>query len=180
MSTLLSVPDIIDLGDISTSLSLNYQAKGSLFGTRKTFTAGETIALVTDALRWQWDGFPDITEVLASASITINTIGDEGQTITVLINDPNLGIISLGTYTILASDTTTAITATNISAVLQSNTYGYGVSVIGNAITIVAPQGYGSSINGVSPNCVITDIYFISTESNDILTTENNENLIIE
>lgn len=58
MGQQLSIPDIIDIGDISVSLALGYQQQGALFGPRKTYTAGETIALVTDALRWQYQGNP--------------------------------------------------------------------------------------------------------------------------
>jgi hypothetical protein len=176
----LSIPDIIDLGDISTPLALNYQADGSLFGPRKTYTAATTIALVTDALRWQWEGFPDITEVRATSTITIDTIGEEGQTITVTVNDPILGNISLGSYTITSSDTTVNITATNIANALSNNSYGYGISVTNDEITITAGEFLGSSINGITPVCTITNVFFISTESDDIITTENNINLITE
>ena len=176
----LSINEIIELGDISTSLSLNYQANGALFGPRKTYTAATTIATVTDALRWQWAVFPDIIEVRATATISIDTIGDEGQTITVYIDDPILGNISLGTYTITASDTTTDLTAANLAAVLSLNSYGYIITVVDSIITIEAPEGLGALINGISPNCVITDVYLISTESNEVITTENNNNLITQ
>jgi len=176
----LSIPDIIDLGDISTPLALNYQADGSLFGPRKTYTAATTIATVTDALRWNWAGFPDITEVRATATISIDTIGDEGQTITVYINDPIQGNISLGTYTISASDTTIDLTAANLAAELALNSYGYVITNVNNVITIEAPEGLGALINGISPNCVITDVYFISTELDEVIITQNNLNLITQ
>lgn len=176
----LSVPEIIDLGDISVPLSLNYQANGALFGPRKAYTAPTTIAIVTDALRWQWAGFPDITEVRATATITIDTLGDTGQIITVTVNDPIHGNITLGQYEITDSDTTTNITAQNIANALESNTYHYIISVLNNVITIEAPEFYGALINGITPVCTITIIDFIATESNDRLITENNLNIITE
>jgi hypothetical protein len=85
---ILNVDEIIDLGDISNPLAANYQANGNIFGPRKAVTAPQTIALITDALRWQWEAFPDISEVRATATITKDTTGDTGQIITVTIDDP--------------------------------------------------------------------------------------------
>lgn len=177
----LSVPEIIELGDISVSLSLNYQANGTLFGPRKAFTAPTTIALVTDALRWQWDGFPDITEVRATATITIDTLGDTDQIITVTIVDPVLGTtITLGSYTLTDSDTTTDLIAQNLASELELNIYHYSISVNNSVITIEAPEFYGALINGIYPICTITEIDFLTTESDDRLITENNLNIITE
>lgn len=176
----LSILDIIELGDISTPLALNYQADGALFGPRKTYTAAPTIALVTDALRWQWAGFPDITEVQATATITIDTIGEDGQVLTVEINDPILGYITIGSYTITSADTTTNITATNVANALNSNPYGYSFSATNNVITATAPQLYGALINGIYFDCSISTIGFIATESDEVIQTENNLNLITE
>jgi hypothetical protein len=64
----LSISDIIKLGDISVPLSSNYQVNGNLFGKRLAFTAPITIAIVTDALRWQYEGFPTIGDNLATES----------------------------------------------------------------------------------------------------------------
>lgn len=64
----LTIPEIIELGDISVPLSANYKSNGSLFGTRFVFTAPVTIAVVTDALRWQYEAFPTIGQNLATES----------------------------------------------------------------------------------------------------------------
>ncbi len=53
-----TIQEIIDLADMSVSLSGNYQEKGNLFEKRLAYTAPQTIALVTDALRWQNEGQP--------------------------------------------------------------------------------------------------------------------------
>jgi hypothetical protein len=176
----LSIPDIIDLGDISTPLALNYQADGSLFGPRKTYTAATTIALVTDALRWQWEGFPDITEVRATATISIDELGDEGQILTVEINDPIKGYITLGSYTITSADTTLDITAANIANALNSNVYGYYFSYASNVITAEAPEFYGALINGIYLDLSISVIGFLATELDEVIITQNNINLITQ
>lgn len=64
----LSIPEIIKLGDISVPLSSNYQANGDLFGKRLAFTAPSTIALVTDALRWQYEGTPTDSTLRGTAN----------------------------------------------------------------------------------------------------------------
>lgn len=176
----LSIPEIIELGDISVPLSANYQAKGNLFGERLAFTAPQTIALVTDALRWQWAGFPDIQEVAATATITIDTTGDTGQIITVTVNDPIQGTITLGSYTLTDSDSLPVTIADNLGNVLALNTNHYGVSILNNVITLTAPFGDGALINGISPVCTISQIGFLSTKSNDRIITQNNLNIITQ
>lgn len=46
----------IERGDISTYLSANYVSNGALFGARKAPISPVTIAIVTDALRWGYEG----------------------------------------------------------------------------------------------------------------------------
>lgn len=176
----LSISETIRLGDISVPLSANYQAKGNLFGERLAFTAPQTIALVTDALRWQWAGFPDIQEVAATATITIDTIGDTGQIITVQVNDPIQGLITLANYTLTDSDSLPVTIADFLASALSFNTYNYGVSVLDNVITLTAPFGDGALINGVSPLINITQIGFLSTKFNDRIITQNNLNIITQ
>lgn len=176
----LTIPEIIELGDISVPFSANYQAKGSLYGTRLAFTAPQTIALVTDALRWHWAGFPDIQEVSATATIIIDSTGDTGQIITVTVNDPLQGVVTLGSYTLTDGDTTIDIIATNLAAALELNTYHFGVSVLNNVITLIAPFGDGALINGVSPVCNTTQIEFLATKFNERIITQNNLNIITQ
>ena len=180
----LQVPEIIEVGDISVPLSANYQADASLFGTRFDFTAPTTIAVVTDALRWQWAAFPDHPEVRAVGYLTIDTIGDIGDIITVYVNDPFLGVITLGGYTLSSLDTTTNLIASHLGTALAANSYGYAVSFAFNVITIVAAEGTGALING-NNNLFYTVVSivpgsFIATEGDDPIITENDLNLIIE
>jgi hypothetical protein len=144
---ILSVPEIIELGDISTTLALNYQANGSLFGPRKTYTAPTTIATVTDALRWGWTANPDVTEVPASATLTVDTLGNTGDVCDVYVNEPGNQIL-LGSYTQLITDTTTALYAASLASALSANTYGYVIAVNNSTITITARPGLGALMNG--------------------------------
>lgn len=145
--TRLTVPDTIELADVSIYLSANYQGNGNLFGERLATTAPQTIALVADALRWHYESFPAISITDAVGSITVDNVGNDGDTITVLVHDVILGTIILGTYIKNSSDTTTSILATHIAAAL-TNLNGYTVTVLNNIITITVRPGLGSSMNG--------------------------------
>lgn len=145
--SILSVPEIIELGDISTSLALNYQANGALFGPRKTYTAPTTIATVTDALRWGWASNPDVTEVAASATLTVDSLGVTNSGCYVYVNEPTRQI-ELGYYEQQVTDTTTSIYAQSLANVLSANTYGYVISVNNSTITVTAPPGLGALMNG--------------------------------
>ena len=168
-----TVDEIIDFGKVSIGLSANYQANGEIFGKRLATTAPNTIAIVTDALNWQWEDFPTTPEIDATATITIDTIGDPGDTIEVFVVDPFYGTISLGVYIITLGDTTTTITATNVAALLATNIYGYGATSNNNVVTVTARGGLGASINGGNNIYVV-----ISSQSN--LAAENNDNIITE
>jgi len=177
----LTIDDIIKIGDISVPLSANYEGDGDLYGKRLATTDPLTIALVTDALRWQWQSFPDIPEVRATATMTITDVSNSLEsTIEVFINDPNLGLISLGSYTMQPSDTTTTIAATNIANALNSNVYGFSASSSNNVVTIVAAENLGSSINGYNIIYTIVDPTLLIAENNDYLITENSYYLTTE
>jgi hypothetical protein len=59
----LSPGQVIEIADLSVSLAANYQAEGSLYGPRKATSAPQTIAIVADALRWNFDAFDDAESV---------------------------------------------------------------------------------------------------------------------
>jgi hypothetical protein len=177
----LTIPETIELGDISVPLSANYQTNSSLFGKRFAFTAPTTIATVTDALRWQWAGFPDIAEVKATGNITIDSTGDTGQIITVFINDPFLGILNTGSYTLTDSDVSADIIASSLGSVLSANTYQYEIVVVNNVINITAAPETGALINGGNNIFVnITQIGFLADDLGDRIITQNNLNIITQ
>lgn len=63
MSNQLTIAQTVAIGDVSIYLADNDNAVGSLFGKRVAANGSALlIAIVTDALRWQNDGYPsDIT-----------------------------------------------------------------------------------------------------------------------
>ena len=143
----LTIEQIIELGDISVPLSANYQDKGKLFGERMVDTAPVSIAIVTDALRWQNDAFPNTDAANAVGSIEITSDATRfGMLITVLVDDPTLGIITLGGYTQQPGDTTSTI-AQNLQTALSSNTYGYTISRLNDTVVIEARSGLGTLMN---------------------------------
>lgn len=148
MAGVNSVSTIIDLAKKSQYLALVDITNGGLYGggidqrlPQKIYWNRKSVERVQDL-----DGI--YSEVRATATITINTIGETGVTYEVIVNDPEFGSISLGTYTQVGGDTTTAILASNIRAELANNAYDYKISVDGSVITITAPEMYGATING--------------------------------
>jgi hypothetical protein len=176
----LTIDKIIKIADMSVPLSADYETEGELYGKRLATTAPESIAIVADALRWHWEGFPDIPEVRATASITIDTVGDGGDIIYVQVNDPFLGVISLGNYTLTSSDTTTNLIATHLGLVLFGNQYGYAISVYQNVITIEAAEGTGALINGNNLLVTITSPGFLTTQNGNRLITQNGKYIITQ
>ena len=80
-----SIPQTVIRGDISTYLAANYNSRGTLFGGTKAPVSAVTIALVTDALRFGYDGGAQTDESLrATANYLIwltNMWGQEAQAI---------------------------------------------------------------------------------------------------
>lgn len=176
---ILSVPQIIDIGDISTYLSGNYIAQGQAYGDRLSQDMNKTIAMVTDALRWQWAAFPDVAEVRAVGSVTIHAIGDEGDNIAVYVNDPELGVIMLGQYTQSPTVYDPEDIAYELSVSMSTNPYGYQIIYPnGNnydSISVIAREGLGASINNDNHLFIIitpTPAEFICAESGNRLLTQ--------
>lgn len=146
----LTIEEIIQLGDISVPLSANYTDNGKLFGGRSTSDSPTptTIAMVTDALRWQNDSFPNLEALDAIGSIEITTLSTRfGMHITVYVDDPVFGLIILGNYVQQPTDTTTDILAQSIADALALNTYGYTISRQNSTVLITARPGLGTIMN---------------------------------
>lgn len=59
MAAIPTIAETIDIGDASVFLSGNDNSKGSLFGKRLASpTSPVLIAIVTDAIRWEYDTYP--------------------------------------------------------------------------------------------------------------------------
>lgn len=69
MSALLTIPVIINIGDVSIYLSANDNASGVLFGRRLSSPKSSLeIAMATDALRWGYEGNPAATTLRGTAN----------------------------------------------------------------------------------------------------------------
>jgi len=178
---MLTIPQIIEIAKISQYLSENDIAKKGLYGGGMDLLLPRKIYCVRKNVEWQQDVNPSVAEVNAVGYITIDDIGEEGNTIEVFVNDPVLGVISLGIYTRSASDTDTTILATNIASAIASNAYGYTVTSALNVIEVTARPGIGAQINGGNNLYVVVTVpSLLITEANAIITTEDSLNLIIE
>lgn len=149
----LTITDTIEVADLSVPIAANYEADGSLFGKRKATTAANTIAIVADALRWQYEAFPDIPEVQAVGSITIDSNTSGWTSIEIFINDPYLGNISFGKYyqNVPGEPPSTVAAGLAINSNTIAVTYGYYVESLISSPTVVSiypPIGYGAAING--------------------------------
>ena len=124
---------------------------------------------------------PSVPETRAQASITIDAIGDDGDGITVYVNDPYFGVITLGFVIQSPLTNTINLIAEELAASMSTNPFGYDVTVLNNVITIVARAGTGAAINGNGNLIVDTGSgNYIMTESSSPILTENSYNLIIE
>jgi len=147
MSALPTIEETINIGKGTVSLMAVDQQKGALKGVRLVKKASPLlISMVTSALEWGNESFPSVSEVRATATITITDLGTTGDAIEVFVDDPELGLISLGSYQKQSSDTTTTILAASIAAALNGN-YGYGFSSDSNVITVTARVGTGASMD---------------------------------
>ena len=177
----LTISEIIKLGDISTYLSGNYIDEGKVYGDRLSQDMNRTIAMVTDAVRWEWAAFPDVAEVRAVGFVNIYAIGDEGDIITVYVEDPQYGTIILGTYIQSITDTTAADIAQGLATSMQLNTYGYQIIYTAGqtSITIIANEGSGANINNSNHLYIVlgSTANFISTETSINIAAQNNNNL---
>lgn len=97
------------------------------------------------------DGYSDETK--ATASYLVTTAGTNGDTVELKVAEPFGQVVSLGTYTKVAGDSTAANVATAIAAVINAGTqtHGYTASVTTATVTITAKAGLGIFLNSGSP-----------------------------
>ena len=85
-----------------------------------------------------------IGETLATGSTTITSSGATGAIITLQVNTTVFGLVTLGSYTVLPTDTLTTI-ATGLAAAVNANTLTTGFKATSNSavVTITAPTQTG-------------------------------------
>jgi hypothetical protein len=80
MATLLTIPVIISVGDVSIYLSDTDNAKGALFGRRLSSPKSSVeIAMATDSLRWGYEGNPAASTLRETANYCLWLYGKYGQ-----------------------------------------------------------------------------------------------------
>lgn len=97
-------------------------------------------------------------ETRATGTYLVTAAGATGDTIELTVQEfsqsGNLtGLVSLGVYTRLSTDTTVSILATSISAFINTgtSTHGYSATVSTATVTITARAGLGIFLNSGSP-----------------------------
>lgn len=149
--SLLPIDEIINLGDVSTYLSLKYKDEGKLFGARLDGISPKSIAIVTDALRWRNESFPNVEGQKASATITVTDTGNDQDDVNFYIDDPEYGYVQIGNYINPGGEDIYQIAA-GIASSLNLNSYGYTFVVNDNIITAYSRFGNAGDMNGLSFN----------------------------
>lgn len=96
-------------------------------------------------------------ETKATGSYAVTAIGTDGNTVVFKVAEPDpvngTKQVTIGTYTKVAADSTTALVATGIAAAINSGTltHGYTASVVTSTVTITARKGLGAFLNSGSP-----------------------------
>lgn len=144
-----SILDIIKIAKVSQELAENDIDKKGLYGGGVDLLLPRKLYNIRKNVEWMYGVNPPTSEVRAKGYIDITAVSitDVSKILTVYVDDPDLGLIILGSYTILPTDTTPTLVATGLANSLSLNTYGYGISRINNIITIEARLGLGGSIN---------------------------------
>jgi len=147
--SLLPIDEIINLGDVSTYLSLKYKDEGKLFGARLDGISPKSIAIVTDALRWRNESFPNVEGQKASATITVTGTASSEDEVNFYIDDPEYGYVQLGNYIYPGGEDIYQMAA-SITTNLNLNSYGYTFVVNDNIITAYSRFDNASAMNGLS------------------------------
>lgn len=144
-----SILDKIKIAKVSQELAENDIDKKGLYGGGVDLLLPTKLYNIRKSVEWMYGINPPANEIRAKGYLNIDSIGrtDTGIIITVYVDDPDFGIIVLGTYTVLSTDTSTDLVAIGLANSLTLNSYGYGISRIDSTITIEARIGVGSSIN---------------------------------
>jgi hypothetical protein len=143
-----TVQQIIDIAKISQYLSANDINKKGLWGGGIDLQLPNKIYNIRKSVEWANTYSPNVLEVPAIGYITINNTGDIGNAISVYVNDPELGVLFLGSRVTQAGDSSTSAFAISLTATISTNPYGYLADTTGSTIAITARKGLGSSING--------------------------------
>jgi hypothetical protein len=96
-------------------------------------------------------------EIKSTATYTVSAIGANGDTAEIRVNEwtggSGKGLVSLGTYTKVAGDTTVALVAVGVAAAINAGTatHGYTAVAVGAVVTITSRTGTGVYFNAGTP-----------------------------
>lgn len=100
MAALLSISDIIEIGDVSVYLSSNDNSRGALFGKRLSSPYSTIeIAAFTDALRWGYEGDSTDDTLRETANYCLWCYGMYGQQAQYIISGSGGGSVVPATST---------------------------------------------------------------------------------
>lgn len=89
----MTYAEAIEVGDISTYLYANKVAKGALFGAKLDPKTPVTIAMETDAIRWQYEGDPTDTSLTQTCNYLLWLCRSVAQKAIVVMNGVSGGTV---------------------------------------------------------------------------------------
>lgn len=117
------------------------------------FSSSDRIKLVGSVQDAEALGITDTSSdaTAATATYQVTTAGTNGDTLTITVAEIDQ-TVTLGTYTKVSGDNTTALVATAIGAMINAGTYshGYTASVNTSTVTITAPKKLGVFLNAAT------------------------------
>ncbi len=153
-----TVPQAIIRGDISTYLSANYNSKGVLFGGRKAPISAVSIALVTDALRWGYQGGSQTDESLRSTANYLiwlcNMWGQEAEAISQgagggTVIPPGTTVPDPYDWVVSTTTSSTEPLKSGDTSVVISNLIGWNIDYFrGKVLQQTTDEGDGSTYYG--------------------------------
>lgn len=176
-----TIPQIITIAKISQYSALVSKTNGKVY-KGGNFNMVRLLYMVRKNVEWEYGQEGIIPEINPTATVTITDIGNDGDRIQIVVDDPLLGIIALASYQKLSTDTTLTILAASIVTVIMLNftTYGYSATSLGALITITGRIGLGALINGGNfLSIIVTPTPFILINATDFLLINSSDKLLI-
>lgn len=97
----------------------------------------------------------DVNETLATSTITVDTVGTDGEGLTIHV-DQGSGFAPVSAEYVIQSGDTTDDVAAGLAAAVTSFAGGVTAAAAGSTVTLTAPTGSGATANGWEVNVVAT------------------------
>lgn len=173
-----TIPDIIELAKICQYLASNGVDMDSFFSNGSLDPLLPVkIYDVRKGLEWGYN--QNYIAASATGTFLISGTFEVGGVITVEVIDPILGLITIGTYTIVSGDTTLTLLAQHVAAAITGS--GYTATNDGEMVIVTAPISLGNTINGVNliVNYTAPIGSFLLINSTDNLLINSTDKLLI-